>query len=72
MSFNKLLWQMFGWPLVLLLLAGCGAQVGPTATPLPPTTTPTSVPPTATPTAVPTSTPGARLGQTAANQQLAA
>ena len=48
MSYQKLLQQMIGMTLVLLLLVGCGT---PAATPVPPTATP--VPPTATPAASP-------------------
>jgi hypothetical protein len=44
MCYPKLLQQMIGMTLVLLLLVGCGASA---ATPVPPTITP--VPPTATP-----------------------
>ncbi len=57
MGSTKLLQQMFGLTLVVLLLAGCGAaQTVPTATPVLPTTTPTAMPPTATP-VPPTTTP---------------
>jgi hypothetical protein len=64
MSRQKLLQQMIGMMLVMLLLVGCGApaatSVPPTATPVPPT--PTPVPPTATPTpAGPRPQPGATL-----------
>ena len=56
MSNQKLLQQMIGVTLVMLLLAGCGAPaatpVPPTATPVPPT--PTPIPPT--PTTIPTET----------------
>jgi heat shock protein HslJ len=51
MSSRKLLQQVFGLTLVVLLLAGCGrAPAGPTitSTPTPPTATPMSIPPTAT------------------------
>ena len=68
MSYQKLLQQMIGVTLVMLLLVGCGAPAAtptpavivvttasqPTPTPVPPTATP--VPPTATP-APPTPTP---------------
>jgi hypothetical protein len=55
MDHKKLLLQMFGWMLVLQLLAACGAPQ-PTPTPIPPT--PTPVPPTATPVPLPsTATP---------------
>jgi len=46
MSHRKLLQQMIGVTLVMLLLVGCGA---PGSTPVPPTSTPTPIPPTATP-----------------------
>ena len=66
MSCQKLLQQMVGMTLVMLLLVGCGAPAATpvseapaaTATPVPPTATPTPVPPTPTPTPVPpTATP---------------
>jgi len=72
MSYQKLLRQMIGVTLVMLLLAGCGAPAATpvseapavTPTPEPPTATFTPIPPTATPvpptatlTAAPTPTP---------------
>jgi len=55
MSNGRILQQMFGLTLVLLLVTGCGGvQVEPTTLPEPPTTTPTPVPPT--PAATPTPT----------------
>ena len=53
MSYQKLLQQMIGVTLVVLLLAGCGAPAA-TPTPVPPTPMPT---PTLTLTATPTPTP---------------
>jgi hypothetical protein len=56
MSNGRILQQMFGLTLVLLLVTGCGgAQVEPTTLPETPTATPTLVPPT--PSATPTPTP---------------
>ena len=68
MSYQKLLQQMIGVMLVMLLLVGCGAPPATlvseapaaTYTPVPSATTPTPIPPTATPTPIPptaTSTP---------------
>jgi hypothetical protein len=57
MGGKRLLQQMFGLTLVVLLLAGCGgvlAEPTPTHTPSP---TPTPIPPTDTPTPAPTPTP---------------
>jgi hypothetical protein len=57
MSTLKLIQQMIGLTLVLLLLSGCGT---PAATPAPlMITTPTPVPPTATPTPMPPTAPPA-------------
>jgi hypothetical protein len=61
MGDKRLLQQVFGLTLVMLLLAGCGgvlAEPTPTPTPIPPTDTPTPVPsPTPTPTPTPSPTP---------------
>jgi hypothetical protein len=66
MNHERLLLQITGLTLILVLLAACGAPeptptltpIPPTPTPIPPTATPTPVPPTATPTSVPpTATP---------------
>ena len=56
MNSRRLLQQVFGLTLIVMLLAGCGgAPAEPTATLVPPTATPTPVPPTPTPT--PTTVP---------------
>lgn len=62
MNGKRSLQQMFGLTLVVLLLAGCGAEPAePTATPplVPPTATPPPVPPTATLTLAVKPQPGA-------------
>lgn len=56
MSSGRILQQMVGWTLAVLLVSACGgAQVEPTTPPETPTATPTLVPPT--PAATPTPTP---------------
>ena len=63
MVHDKRLQRMFGVVLFVLVLAGCGAQTGPIATPLPPTaaSAPTVA---ATPTPPPTPTPVPRTAPT--------